>query len=202
VKKHSYWAYRGQQRLNLCLLVRHLVLSNRARLKTKEEIDILSKKMMAINIDTVVETNKTTIPQKKQKSIPEILNEYKLYDKCFARSLRLLEVFELNDLRPVDKSMIVQLDLSSKERRQLWNMIKEEKERLPAIKNDDGDDKKKVKKKLSRKEKKLIQEEERKQQEKQILKDKQAAAYINSLKILSNPDLPLLAVNVILRFIY
>ena len=145
---------------------------------------------------------KETPDKPKNKTIAEILHEYGLADdKCFARSLKLLEVYELNDLRPIDKNMIVQLDLTSKERRRLWNMIKEEKEKLPELDKKD-DKKKKVNKRLSRKEKKLIEEKKRKENQKKLLKEKQQEDYINSLKLLSEPDLPLLAVNVILRFVY
>ena len=146
---------------------------------------------------------KETPDKPKNKTIAEILHEYGLADdKCFARSLKLLEVYELNDLRPIDKNMIVQLDLTSKERRRLWNMIKEEKEKLPELEKKDDNKKKKVNKRLSRKEKKLIEEKKRKENQKKLLKEKQQEDYINSLKLLSEPDLPLLAVNVILRFIY
>ena len=209
VKQHSYWAYRGQQRLQLVSLLRHLVLQKRAMFKTKEELELvnLANGIKSLNMnkndnnDSSME--KETPDKPKNKTIAEILHEYGLDDdKCFARSLKLLEVYELNDLRPIDKNMIVQLDLTSKERRRLWNMIKEEKEKLPELEKKDDNKKKKVNKRLSRKEKKLIEEKKRKENQKKLLKEKQQEDYINSLKLLSEPDLPLLAVNVILRFIY
>ena len=136
-----------------------------------------------------------------QKSISEILTEHGLDDNmCFARSLKLLEVFEPKDLWPID-SMIVQLDLTSKERRRLWNMIKEEKEKLPGIQEQDNT-KEKTKKKLSRKEKKAIEEQEQKERENTMRREEEVKCYIRSLKILCEPEMPSLAVDAILRFIY
>ena len=206
VQKHSRWAYRGQQRLTLCLLLRHLVTSNRATFKSLEEIYALNlaKEMASMNIGSNAEAGVHSPAEQNvdQKSIAEILTDHGLNDNiCFARSLKLLEVFEPKDLRPIDKSMIVQLDLTSKERRRLWNMIKEEKEKLPDIKEQENT-KGKPKKKLSRKEKKAIEEQRQKEREEKMRKEEKVKCYIRSLKILCEPKMPELAVNAILRFIY
>ena len=206
VQEHSRWAYRGQQRLCVCLLLRHLVIPNRATFKSLEEILTLNlpKELapmgMGGNVD--VGANSAVKQNIVQKSIAEILIDHGLDDNmCFARSLKLLEVFEPKDLWPIDKSMIVQLDLTSKERRRLWNMIKEEKEKLPDTQKQDNT-KDKPKKKLSRKEKKAIEEQKQKERESKMRREEKVKCYIRSLKILCEPEMPSLAVDAILRFIY
>ena len=135
VREHSRWAYRGQQRLGVCLLLRHLVMSNRATFKSLEEIYALnlSKELSPMGMESDVDDGANSAVKQNiaQKSISEILTDHGLDDNmCFARSLKLLEVFEPKDLWPIDKSMIVQLDLTSKERRRLWNMIKGRKRKI------------------------------------------------------------------------
>ena len=206
VREHSRWAYRGQQRLGVCLLLRHLVMSNRATFKSLEEIYALnlSKELSPMGMESDVDDGANSSVKKNiaQKSISEILTDHGLDDNmCFARSLKLLEVFEPKDLLPIDKSMIVQLDLTSKERRRLWNMIKEEKEKLPDTQKQDNT-KDKPKKKLSRKEKKAIEEQKQKERESKMRREEKVKCYIRSLKILCEPEMPSLAVDAILRFIY
>ena len=201
VAKHSPWAVTASMRLDLCLL-RSLVLKDRAFLT-----DFVDKAPddKAVEGD---EAGKKPLAEEKapaagvpQVSIEEALKQGNLTEKCYSRSMRYLQVTTVTDLREIRKDMIAQLDLSAKERRQLWLFIKDKQQHVGSTA---GDEKKPKggKKHLSRKEKKdqerLKNEMIRKEKELKLHRKRQH----ESFAVLFHKEMPNLPTGKILNFLF
>ena len=114
--------------------------------------------------------------------------------------MRYLQVTTVNDLREITKDMVAQLDLSAKERRQLWLFIKEKQQQVGSTAGEEHLEGRK-KKHLSRREKKeqeRIKEEALRKKELLRLRKKQQH---ESIAFAFNKEMPNLAFDKILRFL-